>query len=456
MTNTAPPPLAFSPPRIYVLKNVFDDPDAARRVERVAAACPDAELLTVTYDDMPAIVAEEGWDHFPKMGTMEVVPTPIPVLALHRWDREAVARDTQRMKDAYKGDGGFPFGVLAGDQAFQFFTSSIREIRPNPTHVCRPQWRLHQGLGCPHQCAYCSLGGYLLVHVNTEEYIRRLAELVRRNPWQQTWLYDDSMDVPTFEPQLDTLPLLMRFFESTGDRYLIIHTKTDRPEGMLAAGAPNNTILAWSLSGPTQSRRLEPRSGTTEGRIEAARVCQEAGMTVRFKFKPIIPVTTWREDATYAVDLALRRTRPDNLSMTVLMWMGVDALKACVPPDLLDAEFLAATESARDLMQGVHVGPFPHAVRENIYRHYLAQIRERNAEVPVTISTESLDMWKSLGPDLGFTVSDYVCGCGAGSIPGLGRLSTNPWCDAREAVDWDGTPVVEEVDGQTCVIGQPG
>jgi len=434
------PPLCFQPPRIYVLKDVWDDPRTARRAERVAAACPGAQVRTFTYDDLPGIVVEEKWDHFPRMGSMESVPPPMPILGLFRFDREAVARTAQRMQEAYKGDGGFEWHLAAGGGAFTFFCSSLKEIRPNPQHVCRPQWRIHQGRGCPHQCAYCGLGGHLISHVNTEDYIERLADLLRRNPWQKTWLYDDVMDVLTFEPELDTLAPLMRFFESTGDRYLIIHTKSDRVEGLLEAGAPRNTIVVWSVSGPTQSRRLEPLTGTSEGRIEAARRCQDAGLTIRYKFKPIVPVPAWREEATHTVDLALSRTRPDNLSMCVLMWMKVEELKECIRADMLDAEFLRAAEEAAAEMKDEHVGPFPHPMREQVYRHFLSEIRARDADIPVTLSTESSEMWKSLGKDLGCTMANYVCGCGAGSTPWKRRLDTNPWQDARAAFTWDGQP----------------
>jgi len=435
-------PLCFEPPRIYVLKAVWDEPRAARRAERVAAACPGAEVRTFTYDDLPDIVVEEGWDHFPRMGTLDEVPPPIPVLGLFRFDREEVARDTERMHAAYKGDGGFNFHLAAGGGAFTFFCSELSEIKPNPQHVCRPQWRIHQGRGCPHQCAYCSLGGHLISHVNTEEYIERLADLLRENPWQKTWLYDDVMDIPTLEPELDTLAPLMRFFESTGDRYLIIHTKSDRVHGAIAAGAPRNTIMTWSLAAETQASRLERVAGTTESRIEAARQCQHAGMTVRYKFKPIVPVPNWREEASHAIDLALSHTRPDNLSMTTLMWMDVAALKACIGPEFLDAEFLRAAEDAADEMKEMRVGPFPQHVREQIYRHYLAEVRARDADIPVTLSTESLDMWKVMGKDLGFTPRDYVCGCGAGATPGKRKLDTNPWQDARAARTWQGHPAM--------------
>ena len=433
-------PLFFQPPRVYVLDEVWERPECALRAERIAEACVGAEVRTFGYDDLPGIVVDEGWDHFPRMGTLDKVPPPIPVLGLFRFDRAEVDRIEERMRAAYTGDGGFPWNRAAGGGAFRFFCSALAEIKPNPEHVCRPQWRIQQGSGCPHQCAYCALGGRIITHLNTEEYIDRLADLLRQNPWQKTFLYDDVMDVPTLEPQHDSLGRLMKFFESTGDRYLIVHTKTDRVQPIIDAGTPKNTIIAWSLSGPTQSMQLEQMAGTTGTRIEAARQCQQAGITVRYKFKPIIPVPNWRDEATETIDLALSRTRPDNLSMTALMWMDIKDVLACIPRGLLDPEFVRAAEDAADDLRGHRIGLFPHKMREQVYRHYLAEIRARDKDIPVTISTESLAMWKSLGADLGFTPADYVCGCGAGSAPGKRRLDTNPWDDARDARTWDGRP----------------
>ena len=254
------------------------------------------------------------------------------------------------------------------------------------------------------------------------------------------------MDVLTLEPQLDSLAPLMRFFRSTKDRYLILHTKSDRVQTLIDAGAPENTIIAWSLSGPTQSRQLERIAGTTESRIDAARRCQDAGITIRYKFKPIVPVVHWREEADDTIELALGATRPDNLSMTTLMWMDVATLKRCIPSDLLDADFLREAEASADVMTGSRVGPFPHRVREQIYRHYLASIRRRDAEIPVALSTESLDMWKALGEDLGVSPATYVCGCGAGAVPGRRILETNPWHDAKAALTWDGEPALADAE----------
>ncbi|HQE75973.1 MAG TPA: hypothetical protein PLK00_06085 [Candidatus Hydrogenedentes bacterium] len=435
-------PMAFTPPAVYVLDAVWENPAAARRAEGLCNAFPNIAPQTFSYADLPSIVVEQGFDKRVRMGTLDTVPPPALILGLFRFDREAVARDTARMQSVYAGDGVFPFHTAAGGNAFTFFCSELNEIRPNPQHMCRPQWRIHQGDGCPHQCAYCDLGKFLISHVNTEEYIERLGDLIRRNPWQRTWLYDDIMDVLTLEPELNTLAPLMRFFERTRDCYLILHTKSDRVHGLIEANAPHNTIVVWSLSGPTQSTRLERIAGTTDARIDAARRCEEAGIQIRYKFKPIVPVRRWREEAEYTIGAALERTHPDNLSMTTLMWSRIEDVLACIPMELLEPAFVAAAEEAREELDGLRYAPFPHHVRETIYRHYLKEIRARNPEIPVTISTESLGMWKAMGGPLGFTPDDYVCGCGAGAIPGKKRLDTNPWQDARAAVCWDGADAV--------------
>lgn len=440
------PPLGFNPPRVYVLKEVWDDPQCARRAQNVCDACTGAQVRTFTLDELPDIIIQEKWDHAIRMGCLATVPPPVPILAKFQFDDKIVAQNEKRLQDAYAargGTGAFNFHVAAGGSPFSFFCSGKSTLAPNPEHICRPQWRIHQGAGCPHQCAYCHLGGYIWTNVNTEEYIEHLGQLLRQNPWQKTWLYDDVMDVPTLEPQLDTLGPLMKFFETTGDRYLIIHTKTDRVESFLQADAPRNTIIAWSLSASTQSRQLEKVAGTTDSRIEAARRCEQAGIQIRYKFKPIIPVPNWREEAAQAIELALRTTRPDNLSMTVMMWMTAEIMETCIPPSLIEPAFLQAARDAAGEMNGSHVGPFPDDVREQIYRHYLNEIRRHDKDVPVTISTESLAMWERMGKDLGMTVANYVCGCGAGAVPGLRTLASNPWQDARQARRWDGKLVFD-------------
>ena len=113
------------------------------------------------------------------------------------------------------------------------------------------------------------------------------------------------------------------------------------------------------------------------------------------------------------------------------MWMDVDRMKACLGTDLLDPEFVRAAEEARDQMAGRLAGPFPEDVRARIYEHHIAEIRRRNADVPISLSTETWSMWRRFEDELGAKPHNYVCGCGPQSTPWLKKLDCNTWAVAQ-------------------------
>jgi len=202
-----------------------------------------------------------------------------------------------------------------------------------------------------------------------------------------------------------------------------------------------HTIALWSHSASTQSRVLEEGTGTTEERIEAARKCQEAGYPIRYKFKPIIPVVNWREEAREAIEKTMTTTKPDVISLCVIMWMPASALKACIDENMLDPVYIKAMDESIEETKNTRTQPFPEWVRAEIYEFYFNEIRKYDKEIPVSLSTESWSMWNRMAPKLGVTASDYVCGCGAQAVPGLKTLKTNPFQSAREGCRMlDGEP----------------
>jgi DNA repair photolyase len=245
-----------------------------------------------------------------------------------------------------------------------------------------------------------------------------------------TYLLDDDADPPGLEPELGTLGQLIEFFGTLENRYLIVHTKTYNTEWLRDLKHNGNTIFVWSLSGSTQSRAIEPKTGTTEERIRAARIAQEAGYTVRYKFKPIIPVVGWREDAEQAVKQVFEETRPDVISLCCFMWMPVEEMKRRLPVDKLDPVFLKAAEDASDRMADTRAQPFPPEVRKQVYEHYLREIRRWNKEIPVSLSTENFSMWGELQDALGYSATSYPCGCGPMTVPGAPRLACHPFRSA--------------------------
>lgn len=201
-----------------------------------------------------------------------------------------------------------------------------------------------------------------------------------------------------------------------------MHTKSANVDWLLDLDHRGRTILLWSISSATASRRVEPGSATMEERIAAARRCQQAGYPVRVKLKPIVPLVNWREECAELVARLLAEVRPENLGLCMVAWMPAADLEGIIDPGWLDPRFLAAMRDSAEAMAGVLPGPFPHEVRAEIYGYYLEQIRRHAPEVPVFLCTESQAMWREFEDRLGVDAGHYACACGPQSPPGVTEL----------------------------------
>lgn len=417
----------LSPPAVYVHEDVLADERYRRRMERVVRALQTpVEPQAFRDEDLPAMIRGGLLAGRMPMGALPEVRDPILLFRNFRFDDRQDER--LRWAGSQESDGGEgAWRALLGYGAFNWANYNLPGDPQRRHKVCRPCWRIHLQQGCLHRCTYCGLGGLLVSMLNIEEYCRYLAQIMERHPWQETYLLDDDADPPCLEPEQGTLSYLIEHFGTLQGRYLVIHTKTWNTDWLRDLRHGGKTIVVWSLSGATQSAVLEPRTGTTAQRIEAARVAQEAGYTIRYKFKPIIPVRDWREEAAEAVEQLFAHTQPDVISLCVFMWMGIEEMLKRVPRDLLDGECVQAALERQEAMRGVITGPFPPEVRETIYRHYLREIRRHDAQVPVSLSTESPEMWRRLGPELGARATTYVCGCGPNAVPHARRLTCHPF-----------------------------
>jgi DNA repair photolyase len=421
----------LNPPAVYAHESVMANPTYRARVQRVVAALQEPrEIVTYTDADIPDLITTRGLgDCREVMGSLADVPDPILLFNTFRFDSK---EEEEQRVEAVEASGVKLGGLrnsLMGAGAFNWAHYNLADDPSRDDKVCRPCWRIHLEQGCVHKCKYCGLGGLLVSMVNVEDYCEHLGEIIRRHPWQKTYLLDDDADPPGLEPEFGCLGHLIEYFGTLEDRYLIIHTKTWNTEWMRDLKHNGNTIIVWSISGPTQSELIEPNTGTTLQRIEAARIAQDAGYPVRYKFKPIIPVRNWREDAAETARMIFDRTDPDVISLCTFMWMDVDEMKRRLASviDELDPEFLKAAEESKDEVEDTRAKPFPHWVRAAIYDHHLAEIRKHSADVPVSLSTENFKMWGEFTKKLGMTATNYVCGCGPQTTPGAKKLDCHPF-----------------------------
>ena len=418
------------PPFLAVLDEVTQRPVANAAFERIRAALPaETPVEIINETDLPDLLRRPELAGLgARMGEFAEDPgDPAILLGLARYDGQF----EQRMERL--GEAGKPYrGLLEhllGYHTISWFNSGRESEAPAPCpdHVCRCAWRLNIMHGCPHRCCYCGLGKLVTALVNIDDYLVKLDELVKKNPWQTTYMYDDIAEAFALEPEQGGAAGLVEFFARLEERYLIVHTKSANVDFLEGLDHNGHTIIVWSLTPRTQSHVLERVAGTMEERIEAARRCQQWGYTIRYKFKPIIPVRGWRDEIAETVALLFERSQPDVISLFTLAWMKYEDLIKCVDPDLIDPEFLQAARQAAPEMKDTKVSPFPHEMRRKVYEFCFQEIRKHDADVPVSLSTETLEMWQDLSPMLGLTPGNYPCGCGPTSTPRLKTLPKSVW-----------------------------
>jgi hypothetical protein len=228
-------------------------------------------------------------------------------------------------------------------------------------------------------------------------------------------------DLFAFEPEYGLFDLLTRKLSQYENRYSHFHTASDNVDWL--ADIPHRDWLlgVWSTTCETAAREVEPGSPSAIARFEAGRKCQDMGISIRYKFKPVIPVRNWREEYATAIEQALKLSNPESIGFCVVKW-GYESMTKSLDVNILDADYVEAARDAAAKKVPVKSGPFPHHVRAEIYRFLINEVRRWDKEVLLYVSTETREMWDELKDELGQDPRNYVCGCSSVAVPGR-RLS---------------------------------
>lgn len=409
------------PEAVYVFESALSDNRCARRIERMLGAIgrSTSDALVVGADDIPRMIRDRGWVNA-RVRQGEHARHTEPDLVFTRWQPDGAPEIGPVLERCPEGTPASLLWTMLGHGGPQKHNERVDSGR-----ICRSRWQFDTIYGCPHGCAYCSGGKVATVFANVEEYIARaVAPTVETNLWQKVFMFNSCLtDILAFEPEYELVALLAQHFSRTSDQWHLIHTKSANVQFLVEEPLPR-TICLWSMTGATASREIEPGSATTQERIEAAGACREAGYPVRVKFKPIVPVGGWEDEAREMIGGVMTEARPETVGLCFVAWMSAAELERIIEPEMLDARFVEGMRESAEAMRGIRPGPFPHELRAEVYDFYLREIRRHDPDVPVFLCTESRAMWREFAPRLGFGPRDYPCGCGPQCPPGTRRVQT--------------------------------
>lgn len=415
---------ALKPLKVYLLKGAADEANARARMERILNAVdyPVSDVVEFSAETLPE-VSEEVVAQWP--------PRDVPEGMYESWLRPLVFTKIKFTPERPA------FEELAAACADGFGLGSIRDFlgyidNYRPYHqrendrdvdmVCWPTWDFGVMVGCPHGCHYCGAGRsgrYLALGLNLEDFVEHVVEpKVLKESWQKCFrLISWGADVPAFEPEYGAFEVYLNKLAEL-DRYGYFHSNSDNMDWVEGLTNRDRLIGIWSISGEGQARLLEPGAPSASARVDAMAKLTKWGVPFRPKFKPTIPVRTWREDNAACIADIFARSKPESIGFCVYMWNTFESMSNMFDLELLDPEMVAAARDSAEEMNGVRVGPFPHEARAEIYRFMAAEVRKHDQQVPIFLSTESRAMWTELAPELGQDPKYFFCGCSSVALPG--------------------------------------
>ncbi len=266
--------------------------------------------------------------------------------------------------------------------------------------VCCNYWVINAATGCPLDCTYCILQGYLennpmiRVFANTDtlfsELERAFAAARGRRFRVGTGELTDSL---ALDGLTDLSRELVPFFARHTNAQLELKTKTDQVGNLLDLAHQGRTVIGWSVNPPPVIASDEQGTAPLARRLRAAERCQSAGYPVSFHFDPMVLEHGW-EGAYREVVRQIFETVP----ATSIAWISLGGLRFA--PELKPIMRRRFPESR--LVCGELV-PCPdrklrylRTLRVPAYRRMLRWIRALGPQVPVYLCMESRDVWEAV------------------------------------------------------------
>ena len=264
-------------------------------------------------------------------------------------------------------------------------------------YTCCGYWVANVVVGCPMDCSYCVLQGYL-----DEPYI------TLQLPWQKVFDEVRSLirspsilrvgtgelsDSLALEPLLGFVVEAIPFFATIDGAILELKTKAAWVEGLLDLEHRGRTVLAWSLNPDPVISWEEHRTAPLRERLRAAQRCQEAGYPLAFHFDPMIHYPGWEEDYRGLVEELFRWVDPQGI-----IWISLGTLRFPLGLEkiirgrfprssILSGELLPSEDGKQRYLKPLRI---------EMYRKMRSWLREFAPDLFIYLCMEREDVWKEV------------------------------------------------------------
>jgi spore photoproduct lyase len=249
-------------------------------------------------------------------------------------------------------------------------------------------------------CSYCYLQEYLAdnpslkVFSNVPDLIEQVDRVIARHRGVffriGTGEITDSL---ALEPYTGTVAELIPYFAEQPNVMLELKTKSDAVQTLLDLDPKGRVVVAWSMNPQRVIDLDEHGTATLDARLEAARLCQQAGYRLGFHFDPMIDYAGWEKDYRALVEQTFA-----TVDWRKLSWISLGVLRQTPGLKRIMRERFPQSLLATGEQVVCPDGKLRYfqPLRVEMYRKMVGWIRAAAPMVKIYLCMESRSVWEQV------------------------------------------------------------
>lgn len=261
--------------------------------------------------------------------------------------------------------------------------------------------------GCPIDCSYCILQGYLnrptiFIYPELEKIFAEVdAELAADWEYPPRYSTGELSDSLALDHMTGFSRDLVEYFGSRPKNWFEFKTKSTGVDRLCEINpVPANILVSWSVNPQAVIDTEERGAPSLEARLSAAARVQEAGYRLGFHFDPIFYFKGWEDAYREVVEKIYRVATPGKITWISLgclrfsPWMAPYFAERFAGHPLLAGEFFPVPPDGKYR--------YPQPVRIEVYRKIYEWIKSFDKQVYVYLCMESDVVYRwALGREVG-------------------------------------------------------
>jgi len=266
--------------------------------------------------------------------------------------------------------------------------------------VCCNYFVINFASNCPMDCSYCYLQEYLAdnsalkIFTNVNDLIDEAERMLARHRGVffriGTGEITDSL---ALEPYTGMMGELIPYFAEQANLLLELKTKSDCVESLLDLDPKGRVVVGWSMNPQRVIDLDEHGTASLTERLNAARLCQEAGYRLGFHFDPMIEYPGWETDYESMLEQTFA-----TIDWRKLSWLSLGvlrqtpALKRTMRERYPSSALLAGEQVLCPDGKMRYFQP----LRVEMYRKMVHWIRRAAPTVKIYLCMESRQVWEQV------------------------------------------------------------